>query len=133
MGGSLAWTKGSLGLFPAGRSSVNKWDWTSVKDRSEGGERRRLQVGAEAEEEEKWVSALSTLIDTFATLGCALAAVLLLQLLVHLLWKHRLNRRYYALREQMKQRKSNKDRAAPEAAAPAAAAAAPPPARSPRW
>ena len=43
-----------------------------------------------------------------------------LQLLVHLLWKHRLNRRYYALREQMKEQKSGKDTIAPEAAPPAA-------------
>ena len=48
---------------------------------AEGGERRLGEEEVE-EEEEKWIGALSTLIDTFTTLGCALAVVLLLQLLV---------------------------------------------------
>ena len=148
MGGSLAWTKGSLGLFPwmqrrwgsaggnaggsAGRSGRRLQPETearsgSLLEEEEEGEeeemwRRRLEEEEEeGHKEEKWVGALSALIDTFTTLGCALAVVLLLQLLVHLLWKHRLNRRYYALREQMKERKGSKDsRATPEAAAPAA-------------
>ena len=50
--------------------------------------------------EEEWVDAFDQLADTFTTLGCALAAVLLLQLVVHLLWKHCINRKYYALRNQ---------------------------------
>ena len=58
------------------------------------------------EEKEDLVNALDQLIDTFTTLGCALAAVLLVQLLVHLLWKHCINRKYYALRQQQTQKAS---------------------------
>ena len=120
VGETLAWTKGSLGIFPSIKES---WKWAgqrNFKDPTERGDLRRLEVEAGAEpglmemvgrgnveEAEEWVNALDQLIDTFTTLGCALAAVLLLQLLVHLLWKHCINRKYYALRRQQTQKASS--------------------------
>ena len=105
VGETLAWTKGSLGLFPW---ISQTWDRAGRRDFKDPVERlRRLDFESKAEvgrrgvadggnTKEEWVNALEQLVDTFTTLGCALAAVLLLQLLVHLLWKHCINRKYYA-------------------------------------
>ena len=113
VGEALAWTKGNLGLS----SWISEtWDrmGLEVKDPIERGERLEVGTGAEpgrveiAERgttKEEWVDAFDRLADTFTTLGCALAAVLLLQLLVHLLWKHWINRKYYALRKQKQDQK----------------------------
>ena len=81
MGESLAWTKGSLGLFPwmqrrwgsagggTGRRAVENPSAEGGTAQAGG---RRLIGGEEAkqeeeEEAEKWAGALSTLIDTFTT------------------------------------------------------------------
>ena len=123
VGEALAWTKGSLGIF----SWISQtWDranltWDLNEDPIERGEQLKMETGAEpgrmemAEKgntkEEEWVDAFDRLADTFTTLGCALAAVLLLQLVVHLLWKHCINRkyyaRYYALRNQKQAKKAS--------------------------
>ena len=103
VGKTLSWTKGSLGLFPWIVSEETRkqfWGWQPVGDDSG----RRLEDGAEAEvtagkRNEAWFDALMSLIDTLTTLACALASVLLLQLFVHLLWMHLVNRRYYALKQ----------------------------------
>jgi len=118
VGEALAWTKGSLGIF----SWISQtWDranltWDLNEDPIERDEQLKVETGAEqgrmleiAEKgntKEEWVDAFDQLADTFTTLGCALAAVLLLQLLVHLLWKHCINRKYYALRKQETQKAS---------------------------
>ena len=120
VGDILAWTKGSLGIFPWIEQRWNLAGQRDFKDPIERGDLRRLEVGAGAEpglievvgrgnleEKEELVNALDQLIDTFTTLGCALAAVLLVQLLVHLLWKHCINRKYYALRRQQTQKASS--------------------------
>ena len=113
VGEALAWTQGSFGLF----SWISQtWDRANLtldlnEDPIERDEQLKVETGAEsrgrmemAEKgntmEEEWVDAFDQLADTFTTLGCALAAVLLLQLVVHLLWKHCINRKYYALRNQ---------------------------------
>ena len=118
VGEALAWTQGSLGIF----SWISKtWDranltWDLNEDPIERDEQLKVETGAEqgrmleiAEKgntKEEWVDAFDRLADTFTTLGCALAAVLLLQLVVHLLWKHCINRKYYALRRQKIQKVS---------------------------
>ena len=111
VGEALAWTQGSLGIF----SWISQtWDranltWDLNEDPIERGEQLKMETGAEpgrmemaekGNNKEEWVDAFDQLADTFTTLGCALAAVLLLQLVVHLLWKHCINRKYYALRNQ---------------------------------
>ena len=112
VGEALAWTQGSLGIF----SWISQtWDranltWDLNEDPIERGEQLEVETRAEPRrmemaekgntKEEEWVDAFDRLADTFTTLGCALAAVLLLQLVVHLLWKHLINRKYYALRNQ---------------------------------
>ena len=117
VGEALAWTQGSLGIF----SWISQtWDranltWDLNEDPIERDEQLKVETGAEqgrmleiAEKgntKEEWVDAFDRLADTFTTLGCALAAVLLLQLLVHLLWKHWINRKYYALRKQKQDQK----------------------------
>ena len=118
VGEALAWTQGSLGIF----SWISQtWDranltWDLNEDPIERDEQLKVETGAEqgrmleiAEKgntKEEWVDAFDRLADTFTTLGCALAAVLLVQLLVHLLWKHCINRKYYALRRQQTQKAS---------------------------
>ena len=118
VGEALAWTQGSFGLF----SWISQtWDranltWDLNEDPIERDEQLKVETGAEqgrmleiAEKgntKEEWVDAFDRLADTFTTLGCALAAVLLLQLVVHLLWKHCINRKYYALRRQKIQKVS---------------------------
>ena len=117
VGEALAWTQGSFGLF----SWISQtWDranltWDLNEDPIERDEQLKVETGAEpgrmeiAEKgnaKEEWVDAFDRLADTFTTLGCALAAVLLLQLVVHLLWKHCINRKYYALRKQKNQKAS---------------------------
>ena len=89
VGKSLAWTKGSLGLFPrivSEETLRQLWDWLGARP-NKGDGRRSEELGsgdgvelnnaAEAteEEEEAWVDALESLIDTLTTLACALAAV----------------------------------------------------------
>ena len=116
VGEALAWTQGSLGISSWisktwGRANLT-WD---IKDPIERDERLevetreepgRMEVAERDNTKEEWVDAFDRLADTFTTLGCALAAVLLLQLLVHLLWKHCINRKYYALRKQETQKAS---------------------------
>ena len=107
VGETLSWTKGSLGLFPRIVSEETRrqfWGWQPTGDNG----RRLFEVGAEAESiarerNEVWLDALMGLIDTLTTLACALALVLLLQLLAHLL-----NRRYYALRKKTGQGQSRR-------------------------
>ena len=122
VGKALTWTQGSLGIS----SWISQtWDranltWDLNEDPIERDEQLKVETGAEpgrmqmAEKgntKEEWVDAFDRLADTFTTLGCALAAVLLLQLVVHLLWKHCINRkyyaRYYALRNQKQAQKAS--------------------------
>lgn len=92
VGETLSWTKGSLGLFPRIVSEETRrqfWGWQPTGDNG----RRLFEVGAEAEyiareRNEVWLDALMGLIDTLTTLACALALVLLLQLLAHLVWAY---------------------------------------------
>ena len=81
-----------LGLFPRIVSEETRrqfWGWQPTGDNG----RRLFEVGAEAEyiareRNEVWLDALMGLIDTLTTLACALALVLLLQLLAHLVWAY---------------------------------------------
>ena len=116
VGEALAWTQGSLGISSWisktwGRANltldlkdpIERDERLEVETREEPG---RMEVAERDNTKEEWVDAFDRLADTFTTLGCALAAVLLLQLLVHLLWKHCINRKYYALRKQETQKAS---------------------------
>ena len=97
VGSTLAWTKGSLGLFSRIVSEETRrqfWGWQPIGDNS---------TEVAGGKEEAWLGALMGLTDTLATLAFALASVLLLQLLAHLLWKYLVNHRYYALRKQTKE------------------------------
>lgn len=84
VGESLAWTKGSLGLFPGIVSEETLrqlWDWLGARP-NKGDRRRSEELGSGDElnnaaeaTEEAWVDALESLIDTLITLAFALAAV----------------------------------------------------------
>ena len=108
VGETLSWAKGSLGLFPriVPEETRQHWGWQPTGDdgrRLEARAGRDNATEAAGEKEEVWPGALMGLMDTLTTLAFALAAVLLLQLLLHLLWKYLLNRRYYMLRKQTKE------------------------------
>ena len=71
LGETMAWTKGSLGLFPqiVSEEARQFWGW---------GDNTTTHNDAEAVEENEqllWHNALKGLVDTLTTLACALAAV----------------------------------------------------------